>query len=182
MHLIIISVPLRSAIAILPGDRFLACSPVGAEMWRVARLTQVRDFRGHEAPILRLLWLDGGTTTAANSSSGTAGNSGIAGNSAGAQDSNQQQQRQQHMQQLQRLISGSMDNTVRAWNVQDMSGSVMLRERGGGGEISCLARGPAPSTLVTGHQVCVGGCVPKCMQFGFSEYAILVFEPSLNCL
>ena len=149
-------------------------------MWRVLRLTQVRDFRGHEAPILRLLWLDCGTTTAtSNSSNGTSGSTGIA---AGTQDSNQQQQRQQqHMQQLQRLISGSMDNTVRAWNVQDMSGSVMLRERGGGGEISCLARGPAPSTLVTGHQVCGRVCRKK-QPISPSEYAILVFQPRLNFL
>ncbi len=104
--------------------------------------TQVRDFRGHEAPILRLLWLDGGVTAATtSSSSGTGtGNTGLNSTGIGSghdNGSSSNPPKQQHLPQLQRLVSGSMDNTVRAWNVQDMSGSVLLRARGGGGEIRC---------------------------------------------
>ncbi len=103
---------------------------------------QVRDFRGHEAPTLRLLWLDGGVTaatTTSTSSSGTGtGNTGLNSMGIGSgHDAGSNANPPKHLPQLQRLISGSMDNTVRAWNVHDMSGSVLLRARGGGGEIRC---------------------------------------------
>jgi WD40 repeat protein len=100
-----------TGVTVLAHDRLLVCSPDGAEIWHIARLTQVRDFRGHEAPILRLVWLD-----------------------------------------EQRLVSASLDNTVRGWSPQDMSGGVLLRERKS--EISCMVRAPAAdaSALFTGHQ------------------------------
>jgi WD40 repeat protein len=47
-----------NGISVLGHDRLLLTSIDEGEIWQISRLAQVRDFRGHEAPILRLLWLD----------------------------------------------------------------------------------------------------------------------------